>query len=469
MALAAGLSLWWLRGVTFTIDELGYLVGRRQWDATTLLEPHNGHLVLAHLLVFKTSLEVFGASSHLPFTLLTVAAQLAVGGLVYTFASRPLGPLGALVPALPVLFLGSGWEVMMNPAGLSNQIALVAGLGALLCLGRGDRGGDVGACLLLGLALASHTLGLAFAAALATEVLVVGRAREWRRLWIVAAPVLLYAVWALWATRFDQAEPSSYAVGSLGSGAFDVLAASCSAIAGLFRQAESSDLVTGLVTVDADRGAALAVLLAAAFALRASRLPRLSARAWAIAAALGAYLLLVALGLREGRPAEASRYAYTGGVLVALLAAQLCEGLRLRRGWAIAASAIVALSVLANGAQMRDAGTFFRTESEYDRAETAALEAGRRCIPPGFEPESKIVSILPHRDMYFSAAEYYATVDAYGSPAFSPDQLAAASPEARAAAATLLSEALGRRTEVGASPLPPAGRLCPSASPPGRR
>ena len=469
MALAAALSIYWLRGTTFAIDELGHLVGRRGWDPTTLLEPHNGHLILTHLLVFKATVEAFGAESHLPFTLLSVAAQLGAGALVFELVRRRLGPLVALIPAVLVLFFGAGWEVMMNPAGLANQLALIGGLGMLLCLERHGRSGDLGACLLLAFSVASHTLGLAFAAGAIVEILVAGGIAGWRRLWLVAAPLAIYAGWALWALKFDQTETSGYAIGSLASGVYDQLEAISVSVVGIFRHAGNPDLVTQLVTVDASRGTALALLLIVAVALRARAKPPPSPRTWGLLAILCAYLVLVAIGLRYGRPPEASRYVYTGAVLVVLLIAQLCEGLRLARGWALAAAAVVAISLLANVAQMRSAGLFFRSEAEHNRAEMAALELGRGCIPRGYEPETQVVTLLPHRDMFFTAGDYYESVDELGSPAFTPEQLAAASPEARASAETIFAEALGRRIAVGTTPLPGSGRLCRWASPPARR
>jgi hypothetical protein len=460
MVLAAALSIWWLRGITFTIDEVGYLVGRRGWNATSLLKPHNGHLVLTHLLVFKATLALFGAESHLPFTLLTVVAQLAVGGLVYELVRRRLGPLVALLPAILVLFLGAGWEVLLNPAGLSNQFALIAGLGMLLCLERRNRAGDVWACALLALALASHTLALAFAAGAIVEVLALGGRSGWRRLWLVAAPLAFYTAWALWALKFEQVQSSGYAMTSVVGGVYDQLAASATAITGIFRQPGSPDLSTQLVTVDAARGGPLVFMLIGAVGLRARVQPSPSARTWALLAIGVAYLVLVALGLRDGRPPEASRYVYTGSVLLLLVLAQLCDGLRLGRGWAIAATAIVALALVPNVAQMRSAGLFFRVESEFNRSEMAALDLGRGCIPPDYVPEETVATILPHRDLLFTAAAYYEAVDSFGSPGYSPAELAAASPEARAAAETIFDEALGRRVVVGPSPLPASVRLC---------
>ncbi len=454
MALSAGLTLWWTRGVGFTLDEWGFFVGRRGWSATTLLEPHNGHLIVSSLLPWKLLVEGFGAGTHLPLTLFTVALELAVGGLVYALAALRVGRFGALLPAVLVLFFGAGWEVMMNTAGNSNQLALIGGLGMLLCLQREEsRAADLGAALLLALALASHTLGVAFAVGAVVEILGRGGRDGARRLWIVAGPLLVYAVWWLWARKFHQTETGAYAVGSLASGVYDQLAAISSSLAGIFRQPGSPDLGTALAEVRGDRGIPLVLVLIAAVALRARFGPRPSARTWTMVAIVAAYVVLVGFGLRAGRPPDASRYVYTGGVLVLLLIVELCDGLEIGRGWAIAATALTAISLIANVAQMREAGTFFRAETSLNRAELAAIELARPCIPRDYVPETRITTIYPHADMHFTAAEYFEASDELGSPAYSPEQLAASSPGAREAAEIVFEEALGHVVPVGTAVL----------------
>jgi len=70
-----------------------------------------------------------------------------------------------------------------------------------------------------------------------------------------------------------------------------------------------------------------------------------------------------------------------GSVLALLLIAALCEGLRVRRGWVLAAAALTAVSLAANIATLHTAGRFFRVESAYNRAELAALELVRDGLP----------------------------------------------------------------------------------------
>ena len=97
--------------------------------------------------------------------------------------------------AVLVLFLGSAWEVTIVQDVMTNVFCAAAGLGAFLALERGDRRGDVAACLLLVAAIACWTLGVAFAIGAAVIVLLQPRARS--RLWVAAMPLALYAAWAL--------------------------------------------------------------------------------------------------------------------------------------------------------------------------------------------------------------------------------------------------------------------------------
>jgi hypothetical protein len=467
MAAAAGVTLYLMRGTSFSLDEWGFVTGRRGWDATTLLEPHNGHLIVSQLLLYKPFLSVFGADTHVPLRLLTVALQLAVGGIVYVLAAQRLGRLAALLPTLVVLFFGAGWEVLMSTAGINNQLALLGGLGMLLCLERGDRIGDLGAALLLALSVGAHTFGLAFALGGAVEILLTGGLVAWRRLWVVALPLALYAGWWLWALQFDQVETTTYAIGSLPSGIYDQLGAYAASIAGIFRQAGSPDVGTALAQVRGDRGYPLVLVLIAAVVLRARFGPPLAARTWALLAVLVGYVVLIGLGLRVGRPPDASRYVYAGGILMLLLVVELCAGLVVKRAWMAAAVALTGISLLANVAQMKTAGTFFRSEADLNRAELAALELGRGCVPYAYVPERSLTAIYPHADMHFSAGEYYEAVDDLGSSAYSPLQLANASPGAREAAETVFEEALGRRVPVGTSIS--AGEVCAGSEPSGGR
>jgi hypothetical protein len=420
--LAVGLVLYFSRGRSFALDEWKWLVERRNWSASSLLDPDNGHLLVLPLLVYKTTAEIFGATSHLPYSLLSAALQVLCPLLLYLLARPRLGPLGALFPAVLLLFLGSGWEVMMSPATLGNQLGLCAGLGMLLCLRRGDRPGDLAATGLLAASLASFSVGIAFAAGALVET-ALGPERR-RRIWIALGPLALYAAWWVWARKFGQSELTADGVGSVIHGVFDQLSAALAALTGLFGNPGSPDDQNLIAALRMDLAAPLVFVLAATVLLRLIRGPRPTARLWGVLTILGVYLVLVAAVLSDIRVPNASRYAYMAAVLILLVLVELAAGLRLPRwsGWLAAAVLVVAL--VPNVAQIRAAGLWFRQESDYNRAELAALEAARGTVTPGFVPEAGLTTFLPHDDMHFTAEQYFAANADFGSPAFSPSALA---------------------------------------------
>ena len=114
-----------------------------------------------------------------------------VAALLFAYTRKRVGDLLALAAAAVVLFLGTAWPDVLWPFQIGFLSSLAAGIGALLALDREDRRGDVIAAVLLGVALASSSLGLPLLAAAALEVL--GRPDRRSRWWIVAAPAVLYA------------------------------------------------------------------------------------------------------------------------------------------------------------------------------------------------------------------------------------------------------------------------------------
>jgi hypothetical protein len=460
LAAVAALSLaaYWTRDRTFALDEWQWLVGRREWSAEALLEPDNGHLIALPLLVYKGLADLFGAESHVPFSLLILLLQALVPLLLYLNLARMIGPLIALLPATLMLFLGAGWEVLLNGGGIVNQFSLAAGLAMMLCLPRGDFRGDVVAGAFLALSLLSHSEGVAFAAAAAVHIVL--RDRNARRLWVVLVPVVAYGVWAVWAQKYDQTSILAYSVGSVVSAVFDQLAAGLAAVTGTFRQAGAPDLETALY-LRIDRAAPLVFVLVALIVWRIARGPRPSPALWSALILLGAYTLLVALGINEVRNVESSRYAYTAAAMILLVLGGLAKDVVFRPAWAWGAATATAVALIANVAEMRTGGTFLRAESDYNRANLAALELARARVAPGHLPERGVETLLPHRDLYFTAGDYFAATGEFGSPAYSESELLGASEAARQSADQELAAALGLeattdRRSIGRRRLVPA-------------
>ncbi|MFN8150258.1 MAG: hypothetical protein U0R24_03900 [Solirubrobacterales bacterium] len=420
MVVAAILVLIWNGSTSLTIDEWPYFVDRSHWTLENIMRPTGGHLLALGMVLYNADYSLFGPEPHLPLTLVTIGFQCLVSGLVYAYARRRIGPLPALIPAILILFLGAGWEILMSSAVLPNQMAMAAGIGMLLALDRRDRRGDALAFVLLACSIASFSIGLAFAAAAALRILLERRELGLRRLVIVVVPLALYAVWYVWALKYEQGNFAASNIGSMPSAIFDQINASLSAVTGLFR-VDGRPAIGDALILDTTRTTALVLVAGFAVVWRIVKGRPLSPAAWTTLALIGLYAVLVGLGLNEFRKPDASRYAYMFSVLLMLVSADLLAGIRIPRVWAIAAVAALAVSLVSNIAQMHTAGTFFESESELNRAEAGALELVRPYVAPDFVAESgRGYGVFPYRDMTQPAVSYFDAVDRLGSPAFDP-------------------------------------------------
>ncbi|MGH2962257.1 MAG: hypothetical protein ACRDL3_08705, partial [Solirubrobacterales bacterium] len=196
MAIAAALILYLNRGTTFYFDELNLLFKSPGLGLHEVIEPVNGHLGAVTTLVYKAVLETFGAD-YVAFRILHVLAFLLAAGLFYALVARRIGALPALAPTLVVLFFGAAASHVLLAIGFGHFVCVGAGLAALLALERGDTRGDIAACALIILSVATFSTGLAFLVGVAISVL--ARADRRRRAWIFLIPLALYVAWWLWS------------------------------------------------------------------------------------------------------------------------------------------------------------------------------------------------------------------------------------------------------------------------------
>ena len=100
------------------------------------------------------------------FRLVEVIGVILCVGLFFELVRTRVGPWAALAPSVLLLIFGYAWEVLLWPANMGTLYALAGGLGALLLLERRPGlHGEIGACTLLTLSVATIELGLAFSAA----------------------------------------------------------------------------------------------------------------------------------------------------------------------------------------------------------------------------------------------------------------------------------------------------------------
>ena len=168
---------------------------------------------------------------------------------------------------------------------------------------------------------------------------------------------------------------------------------------------------------------------------RLVKLGRAPARVLGLLTMVGSFWVLTAMsrafiGTEE---AWASRYLYVGGLFVVLLAVELARGVHIRRAVCVLLVVGTTAAVWSNLAPLRSGARYLRDEGRLTRAELGAMDITRGVIRPDY------VSLVPNFPFpVVVAGPYFRAERAYGTPADTPSQIAAAPEDAREAADTEL-------------------------------
>jgi hypothetical protein len=484
MAAAAALLWSWGQGLTLFGDEWGYALRTATESAPTYLfnPPAGKHLVAVPIVFYRLAFEAFGIGSDTPYQVAHIVLLLLCAGLFFVLARRRVGDMLAVFATSILLFLGPAREVVATPLRVPSLISTAAGLGMLLLLERRDLKGDIWACVLLAISLASLSTGYPFAAAAAVLVLARPSPERWRRAWVWALPTALYVIW--WILEFDMG-PNAHPVGStiidlplyLGKS----VGVTVVSITGLVSTNATGELVIPLA-VYVVVGAVLLGLLAWAFAARLRRPEPLSPFLIAMVAALLVFWTATAFAPGPERVPWASRYLYLDAVLFLLLLCELARGLDVprrltRAGWAVVA-VVFALAIGGNIRELHNESGQLVEDSDYIRAGLTSLQmAGGNTIPT-FRLDTVLATVTPERTSllgdkledngvplgHLTAFGYFSVIDKYGSPAFPPAELPFKPGSIRRAADVVLVNALGLRLRpasaagdgVAPKPLAPA-------------
>jgi hypothetical protein len=415
--LAAGAWIMWSgRGLGIHGDEvfyIGHLVDRNGVTAPLhgieyFFAPHNSHLVLIGRLIFSAIYNVFGTTYWVLRAAEMIGVLVAVG-LFYVLARRRTTPWIALAFSISLLFLGYAQETFLWPFDLHTVYSAAFGLGALLALEREDRKGDVGACVLLVLAVLTLEVGIAFAIGVAVGVLL--REDRLRRLWIFLVPALVYVVWWIWARKFGQSELDFANVNlipeTFGTGA--------AAIAGSLFGVNPTSAPPELTTITlAGEIIAVVAVLALIWRFRRGGIP---ATLWVSLATLAAYWLSIALGARG---ADDSRYIFVEALLALLIAADALRGVRVGRWATVIVFLVVAFALRPNLIKMNHGADQTRAMTNADAAEYAMMELAGSKAAENYTP-----SLLPIvqaaggvQDIQLDAALYREVRERYGTLAW---------------------------------------------------
>jgi hypothetical protein len=453
MVVAAGLVLWLGRDSSFSTDEIDWLASTPGLDLHDSLQPYNGHLILGIRLAYVAMFNAFG-TAYVPFRILGYATVLLVACLMFVFLSRRVGRLAAAAPTLVLLVYGSDANHVLLGNGFGDLFPIATGVGALLCLEREDRLGDLAACALLSAGVATYSVGLAFIGGAAALILLDPARR--RRFWVFLVPALLYGAWLVWSRDSGASTDSNVQISNL------LLAPSWSANS--LAAAGSSLLGLNYPSFGESWGPLVALLALSALAWRMAK-GAVTVWLWgmlAIAATLWVVESTAALpGLREP---DAARYVFSGSVAVLLVAAEAARGVRLgRRGLAIL-YAVAVCSIATNVALLRNAGADLRTQAVVSRADLGVVEIldGRlgpwtppALLPPGHDPAELLWVVLRLTGEQNEATGYMAATREFDSPGYSSAELRELSPTVRAYEDSVLAGTLDLALEP--APGRPAG------------
>jgi hypothetical protein len=154
---------------------------------------------------------------------------------------------------------------------------------------------------------------------------------------------------------------------------------------------------------------------------------------WVALALLLAFWFLAAINSGPLRPATSARYVYVGGVMTLLVAAELLGPVRPSRLALTIGAFVVVASVAVNLVDMRNGYRSFKDLSDLERGALAGLEIARDTVDPNFRLGPDNAGGADYFNLV-DARSYLSAVDAFGSPAYSEEELLRAAERTRAVA-----------------------------------
>ena len=451
VAASGVLLLILLSHLTFFGDDWEPLLYRRGLSVDVLLRPHLQHILLGPTLIYKGIQATIGMESLIPYAIVSTASFLASVVLLFLYLRRRVGDWLALAGVLPLLFMGTAWEVLLWPFEMSFTASMATGIGALLALERGDGRGDALACALLVVSVAFSELALSFALGAAVSMILARRPLS--RAYVIVVPAALYAVWYAGWGHTGQNRVSLHNLVHSPIYVPKGLAASAASVLGVFAEVQHAG--HGRFEPYVYGGFVLLVLLAVCVVLRVRSRRSWPPSLWSALAVLLSFWFLAAINTMPGREATASRYQYVGGFLLLMVLADLVSGIRLRRLAVFAVLAVSCLALITNLLVLRDNYERMSDWATRARGALAAFEVGGASADPNFVTGPANTDIVSLNSLRVGA--YLSAVDAFGSPAYGASKLAEASEEARVAADQLLADAEELRLVPAARPSRPGG------------
>jgi hypothetical protein len=429
MAASAGLILWLERGTTFMSDEWGWIGYSTTRSLADMFRPLNQHLTVLPLLLTKFSLANWD-TSLLPFELAEVAGVLACGATVYAFSRPRVGPIVALAPAMVPMFLGTGTVILLQPLiGLQVLYSIAFGVGALVAIDRDDRRGDVTACILTCLALASFSTGIAFFVGVAVAILL--SKDRMRRAYVFAVPLVLYGAWRIWATKYGATGgPELANVPAVPFYYVDSIATNTAAMfgrAGMVGSGPGTSLF--LLEFNLEYATAAAVFAAIEtviivyIARKLARRGPIPVALWSTLAILVTLWTIQGLVLVAGRTPGEPRYIYPGAVALALVAVAVAGQFKLSRLMVFVVLSLTAVGIIGNLPRFKEGRNAITFHAPRIRAYTGLMDLAGAHADPTFIPAYDTPVASPAGALSITVGAYEELAEHYGPLGYSPSQI----------------------------------------------
>jgi hypothetical protein len=426
--------------VIFLRDEWAVVLDRRGFSAGVFLDPHVGHLALSVIAFYKLFLAVFGMTSPLPFHVGATVVYLLAGALLFVYARRRVGDWLALMAATVILFFGAASVDLLSPFQIFFSGGIAAGLGAFLALDREDSVGNVVACILLAVSMSFSEVGIAFAAGALVDV-ALGRRPRAGRLYVPLVPLALYGLWFLGWGHTGESYLTLHNVGTTPAYVLNAVSAAIGSLVGLASASDALPTPTGQ-----EWGTPLLIVAVALALWRVRRVGGIHRGVWVALAIGGTFWVLAGLNYFPGRAPGNGRYIYPSTVFVLLIAIELFRGVRLSARAMLAAAAVTAIAVAGNLVFLNDGYKYyFKPANEQQRGAVSALEIAGP-LNPSFVLNA---SVSPVTFFDIDTASYLSAVRAWGSPGYTPSELATSPASSRLEADKVLGAILGLRLAPG--------------------
>jgi hypothetical protein len=429
MLAAAALILYLERGTTYMSDEWAWIGYAGEADLADMMRPLNQHLTVLPLLLSKLFLAEW-ETSFLPFKLAEVVGVMASGAVVYAFARPRVGPLVALAPAMVPMFLGTATVILLQPLiGLQVIYSIAFGVGALVAVDRGTRGGDLAAAVLACLSLATFSVGIAFLAGLTVAVLLFPDSA--RRAYVFLVPAILYGAWRVWANKYGTGGgPELSNVPAVPFYYTDSIASTTTAFFGQsFRLGPgpgTSLFVEGFTLEQASAGLvfiAIEVVVIAILARRLARSGPIPAMLWAALATLATLWTIQGLVLVVGRTPGEPRYIYPGAVALALVLAAAASRVRFSRTAVAAILGLTAVGIVGNIPRFKEGRGAIDYHAPRVLAYTGLMDLAGEHADPDFVPAIDTPIASPAGALSISTGAYQTIAARYGPYGYTPSQI----------------------------------------------